>query len=499
MEDVKSLRRKDSKRDGTKPRTAAARLLEEIAREAIAACDPARAVRRAVRPGEARLTICGRTIPLQRQGRLLVIAYGKAAPGMLSGLTRRLEEAGSRRPAVALSIAPRRMGPDPEAPAKYRRRAKSPIRLTRIAGEHPVPERASFTAGDRALRLAGGARAGDDVVFLASGGGSALMAAPLAPFMTQADKTLLHRLLLTSGAPIGTMNTVRKHLSAVKGGRLAVAARRARTQTTLVVCDVDPERYEEVASGPSLPDRSTLDDLVHAIDRFGLGPALPPRVLDGLRAGRVPESPKPREALFRKSRVEMILSNRDLRNAAVSAGLSRGVSSEAVLNEIAGGIEVAVEMVARAIEGAPPGTRLLVLGGEVLTAPQAPGEGGRAQEFALRLALRMSGLGSRPWAFLALGSDGVDGRSPAAGAFVDGTTLDRARAARLDVARFLRESNSHRFFRKLGDDLVTGPTGTNVRDLYLLMTGEAPLRTERRIPPGTLLSGAAWEESGDPD
>jgi hydroxypyruvate reductase len=139
--------------------------------------------------------------------------------------------------------------------------------------------------------------------------------------------------------------------------------------------------------------------------------------------------------------------------------------------EITGGIEEAVEMVARAIEGAPTGLRLLVLGGEVRTAPMAPGTGGRAQELALRLALRMRGLSVRGWAFLACGSDGRDGNSPAAGAAVDATTLERAEALKLDPQKVLARADAWRFFHKLGDDLTTGPTATNVRDLYLLLTG----------------------------
>ncbi len=313
------------------------------------------------------------------------------------------------------------------------------------------------------------------------------MAAPLAPFMKPADKSLLHRMLLVSGAPIGTINAVRRHFSAVKGGRLAAAARRARSQTSLILCDVDPERYEEVASGPSTPDPTRLEDVVMAIDRYGIAPALPERVLEGLRMGRIPETPKPRDPIFRNHKSVMILSNRDLRNAALRAGLSRGLSAESMPADLTGPVEEAVERVARAVESAPPGTRLLVLGGEVTTAPGGHGRGGRAQEFALRLALRMEGLGSRPWAFLACGSDGVDGSSPAAGAFVDQTTLDRARAARLDPRKLLRDSDSYRFFSRLGDTFVTGPTGTNVRDLYLLLTGEArEIRSIRGGASGTL-------------
>ena len=243
------------------------------------------------------------------------------------------------------------------------------------------------------------------------------------------------------------------------------------------MCDVDPERYDEVASGPSLADRTTLDDMIRAIDRYGIAPALPVRVLEAMRTGRIPETPKPKDKIFKRSRSEAILSNRDLRNAAVRGGLTRGLPAEAFPADVTGTVETTVEMVARAIETAPPGTRLLVLGGEVLTVPVVSAQGGRAQELALRLALRMARLGSRPWAFLALGSDGTDGNSPAAGAYVDQTTLQRARLARLDPERALRDSATYKFFKRLNDDFTTGPTGTNLRDLYLLLTGPAtPIR-----------------------
>jgi hydroxypyruvate reductase len=155
----------------------------------------------------------------------------------------------------------------------------------------------------------------------------------------------------------------------------------------------------------------------------------------------------------------------------VRAGLTRGLAAEAMPTEVTGSVDAAVETVARAIEGAPTGLRLLVLGGEVRTAPAAPGTGGRSQEFALRLAMRMRNLSVRGWSFLAAGSDGLDGSSPAAGAAVDATTLERALALKLDPDRALARGETWRFFHRLGDDFVTGPTGTNVRDLYLLLTG----------------------------
>jgi len=448
-------------------------LLQAIALQAIDACDAGRAVARAAGGREGKLVLCGRPVRTSGAGRLLVLACGKAAAPMFCSFVERLRGADFRRPVRALVVAPRGERPERDATRGPAGRSGGGPRVQAswISGEHPFPGPGSFSAGRAALRLMSGARPGDDVVALVSGGGSSLMAAPLTPFVTVADKIRLHQVLWVSGAPIGAINTVRRHLSAVKGGRLAVAARRSRSLTTLVICDVNPERYDEVASGPSLPDRTTIDDLVAVADRYGLAPALPSRVLEALRAGRLPETPAPRGGVFRKSRAQMLLSNLDLRNAAVRAGLTRGLSAEAMPTEITGPVDEAVELVARAIEGAPTGLRLLVLGGEARTVPLVPGVGGRAQEFALRLALRMRGLAVRGWAFQACGSDGRDGNSPAAGAYADATTLDRARALRIDPEKTLDRADTWRLFHRLSDGLTTGPTRTNVRDLYLLLTG----------------------------
>ncbi len=446
-------------------------LLRAIAADAISACDAAAAVHRVCRPDSERLTIGNRSISLRAGAGVMVIAFGKAAPAMIEGLVNSIRQAGGKRPVRGLIIAPR----DGSRTA----RAEARFRIRRLLGDHPVPMRNSFRCGREALRFAAGAGPKDDLIFLASGGGSALMAAPLAPFVTSAEKSTLHRFLIVSGAPIAAINTVRKHLSAVKGGRLAAAARRARTQTTLVLSDVGPESYEEVASGPSLPDPTTIDDMVAVIDRHGLPTIIPHKVLEGLRRGRLPETPASGDPIFRRSRAHLVLSNRDLRQAAGRAGRARGLAVESMPHDLVGRVEEGAETIARAIEAAPPGTRLLVMGGEMVNQPLRTGQGGRAQELALRLALRMQRLSARPWSFLAIGSDGIDGQSPAAGAFVDATTLDRAGGRKIDPEAALQRSNSYRFFKALGDEVVTGLTGTNLRDLYLLLTGDLALPDAR--------------------
>jgi glycerate-2-kinase len=455
-------------------------LLFSIAEEAIRACDAARAVTRAVGIEPGRIVAGGRPIRTVPPGRLLVLASGKAAVPMYEAFRARLAASGSRRPVRALVVHPGGGEKRPVAKPGVVRPAVRQEHVTSIAAEHPVPGKGSFQAGAAALRLCASARSGDDVVALVSGGGSALLEAPLVPFVTPKEMVRLNEVLIVSGAPIGAINTVRKHLSAVKGGRLAFLAKQARSLSTLLVCDVDVERFEEVASGPTVPDRTTLDDMVGTISRYGLAPALPERVLEGLRTGRLPETPKPKEPVFKRAKSILLLSNLDLRNAAVRGGLARGLSAEAMPTEITGPVEEAVEMVARAIEGAPTGLRLLVLGGEPRTTPPQGGQGGRAQDLALRLALRMRNLSVRGWAFIATGSDGRDGSSPAAGAFVDSSTLERARALDLDPEKILARGDSYRLFHRLGDALVTGPTGTNVRDLYLLLTGLP--RRERPSP-----------------
>lgn len=445
---------------------AGAERLRTVAREAVRACHAGEAVQRFCRIERGRLVVGDRALSLRGRGRLVLIAFGKAAAEMSDGIMKTMGEAAVDRPLRTMVIAPRAAEREPARGSVPEWWNKS-----RLTGGHPLPSPGSYRAGRETLRLASGLRANDDVIFLASGGGSALMAAPLAPFLGNREKTELHRFLVVSGAPIGSINTVRRHLSAVKGGRLAAAARRAKTQTTLVLCDVDPERFDEVASGPSLPDPTTLDDMIAVIDRHGLPALLPPGVLQGLRDGSLPETPKRGDAIFRRSSAHLILSNQDLRDAAVRQGLAQGLPTEAMPRDLTGPVEQGVEIVARAIEAAPPGTRLLVMGGELVTSPAGAGRGGRAQETALRLALRMERLSLRPWAFLAIGSDGVDGNSPAAGGLVDWTTLERARRARLDPSAALEAADSHRLLDRLRDTIVLPPTGTNVRDLYLLLTG----------------------------
>jgi glycerate-2-kinase len=451
---VKSYRR-------TSRQSRAQQTLREIGCDALSACDAARGVEAEVAISGRGVVLMGRSVSLRRAGRLLVLAYGKAAATMARGLLTKIREAGGTRRVRCLVIGPGR-GDLPTS--------RSRITVESLRGDHPVPGRASFAAGKRALRLLSSVRRDDDVIFLASGGGSAMMAAPLRPFLGQSVKAALHRLLISAGLPIGAINTVRKQFSAVKGGRLAVAARRARTQTTLVVCDVDPDRFEEVSSGPSLPDSSGFDDVVAAIDRYGIGTALHEAILEALRSGRLPPPVGPGDAAFRRSRWKVILSNRDLREAAIRGGVARGLMAESMNDEITGSVEAAVDRLASRIEIAPAGERLYVMGGEVITHSRGDGVGGRAQELALRLAIRMSTSQGRSWAFLAIGSDGRDGNSPAAGAFVDSSTIERAAKLRLDPDRCLRESSSYAFFNRLQDDIVTGPTGTNVRDLYLLLT-----------------------------
>lgn len=446
----------------------AADRLRAVARDAVRACHAAAAIERLCRIERGRLVVGDRALSLRGSGRLVLIAFGKAAPEMFDGINRAIGETAVRRPLRAMVIAPRISGRRPAGSGA----ASGRWITSRLSGGHPVPSPGSYRAGREALLLASGLRARDDVIFLASGGGSALMAAPLAPFLGRREKTELHRYLIVSGAPIGAINAVRRHLSAVKGGRLAAAARRAKTQTTLVLCDVDPERFDEVASGPTRPDPTTLADMIAVVDRYGLPTLLPDGVLTGLRSGTLPETPKPGDRIFRRCSAHLVLSNHDLRDAAVRHGLAQGLASEAMPLDLTGPVEAGAEIVARAIEGAPPGTRLLVMGGEVVTSPGGGGRGGRAQELALRLALRMRGLSMRPWAFLAIGSDGVDGNSPAAGGQVDWTTLERARRARVDPSAALATADSHRVLAKLGDAIVLPPTGTNVRDLYLLLTGE---------------------------
>ena len=345
-----------------------------------------------------------------------------------------------------------------------------------FAGGHPVPNEQSWRAAEAALSLLDLKNVADDdlVLFLISGGGSALLDKPLHPSVSLDDLQQLHHALVSCGAPIQDMNALRKHLSAVKGGRLAACASPA-SQFTLYVSDVPEHLPSAVASGPSMPDESTVEDCLRFARQYALleklaGPRSNIRSL--LESGSLAETPKPGDACFTRSRYHCLLSNSNAVSQCAQLLRSQGVRVE-IENGCDGweyrrAADYLLNQLGRLQRENPSRPSAIVSGGELPTSvpPNSSGIGGRNQAFALHCALKIAG---KRFAVLSAGTDGIDGNSPAAGALADGSTTGRAAALKLDPEAFLHRSDSHSFFHKLGDAILTGPTATNVRDVRVVL------------------------------
>jgi hydroxypyruvate reductase len=345
------------------------------------------------------------------------------------------------------------------------------VPLSRIVveeGGHPLPDEAGLRATSRLLAELDDCRAEDRVFFLLTGGASALLVAP-AEGITLDDKIQTTDLLLRSGADIRELNAVRKHLSEVKGGRLAEKVAPAPI-LALVVSDVIGDDLSSIGSGPAVADPTTFENCLQIVARYGLGEKLPPRVLRRLEAGargELRETPKPGDPALTRARHAILASNRLSLQAAQAKASSLGFEAEIFRADMVGDVHgVARDFAARLRELRERGKRAALLaGGELTLVVKGSGLGGRNQELALACAVllqKTAGL-----TVLAAGTDGTDGPTDAAGAFADGETVDRARRLRLDANAVLANNDSYRLLDALGDLLRTGPTGTNVNDLLI--------------------------------
>jgi hydroxypyruvate reductase len=343
-----------------------------------------------------------------------------------------------------------------------------PVRRVEIAeAGHPVPDARGLAAPARLLELAQGAGEEDLVLFLVSGGGSALTPAP-APPITLAEKQELTRLLLASGATIGELNAVRKHLSRFKGGQLARAASPASV-LTLALSDVIGDPLDVIASGPTAPDPTTFADAREVLARRGLAGRVPASIaahLDAGLRGELEETPKPGDRLFDRVTNVVIGNNTLIADAAVAAAGRLGYRPHLLTRELQGEArEVARELVARARGLEPPAC--LIAAGETTVTVTGKGRGGRCQEFALAAALELTPA-DRLTA-LAAGTDGSDGPTDAAGAIVDADSVTRGTRAGGDARRAMEDNDAYRFLTASGDLIVSGATRTNLLDLYLVL------------------------------
>jgi glycerate-2-kinase len=453
---------------------------------AVAAVDPRRILPACSRLEQDRFVFerQGRAVSLDRPdrdagGRWRILAIGKAAgslaeglmavPGMDAGIGAGISAGAGTAVAEGLLVA-QELPPPGALSAAWRQ----------MPGDHPWPGERSVAAGQAVLAFASAARPADRHLVLLSGGASALCASP-APGLTLADKDSVLRALMRAGATIAELNTVRKHLSALKGGRLAAALMAAPGATrdattalptllTLAVSDVQGDDPAIIGSGPTVPDPTTYVDALEVLRRHALIERLPPAVRQHLEAGvagYISETPKPGRQGDSTGAYAVIATLDDaleaIAQAAASVGAPRVLSLGRVLYGAVDAHAAQLAAMLRQHRGEAP--LLLVAGGEPVVRVSGEGRGGRAQELALRLAVELEGESGIT--VLVAGTDGRDGPTEAAGAFADGGTLARARKAGCDPRAALERNDSNRALGAAGDLFTTGPTGTNVADVVV--------------------------------
>ncbi|WP_313333486.1 glycerate kinase [Comamonas sp.] len=402
-------------------------------------------------------------LPPPPKGRTVVLGAGKAGGSMAQAL-----EALWPQDAPLSGLVVTRYGHIPPRPPGLAQR------LEVVEAAHPVPDAAGLAAAERILALAQGLTADDLVLCLVSGGGSALLTLP-ADGMDLQDKQRINQALLESGAAIGEMNCVRKHLSRIKGGRLAAACYPAKV-VTLTISDVPGDDPSVIASGPTVPDASTGAEALAILNRYQI--QLPDSLRAALEDGAL-ETPKPGDPRFAGHEVHLIATPQQSLDAAAAAAVAAGIAAHVLSDEIEGESREIGKMhaaLARAVtrHGSPFAKPCVILsGGEttVTIRPRQPGaakgRGGRAGEFCMGLAQALQGQGG-VWA-LAADTDGIDGVEDNAGARVAPDTLQRAAALQLRLSDHLDRNDAYGFFEALGDLVVTGPTHTNVNDFRAIL------------------------------
>jgi len=412
------------------------------------------AMKRQVRFPSSVMDVQGYRYALKEYKRCILIAIGKAAGTMSAEFLRLAGRNADRFEGIVVS-------PNQEVPQSQR--------FEYYRAGHPVPNALSLVAAKAIVEKLTPLTADDLVVFLISGGGSALIARFVEQGMTLEMTAAGHKALVESGAPIAAINAVRKHLSTAKGGRLAAAAAPAE-QLTLLVSDVPEHELDALSSGPTMPDRSTLQDVDRIMKEYRLAERLPPEVVTYLQSDAIEETPKPGDSIFARSRWVVLLDSSSLERAASVKATQLGWKAHIDRASDDWSAERAAEYLVDRVRTLRQenGRVCLIAAGEITVAMprHGAGTGGRNQHFALLCSERIAGDSIT---VLSCGSDGIDGNSPAAGAVVDGTTGERALAAGYPVRQALEAFDSYTLLEKLGDTVTTGPTGNNLRDLRILL------------------------------
>jgi hydroxypyruvate reductase len=428
-------------------------------------------------------------IDLSHYKRIFVIAMGKAAGPMLETLLDRMKRRKGLRGICSSNQLP----------------ASRNWRFRYFEGGHPLPNEDSFAAARAALALARRARKDTLIFFLISGGGSAMFDLPLDPQITLEEARAFHQLLLASGAPISEINTLRKHFSAVKGGRLAMAAPEA-TKVSLLLPDVPLRSLDALSSGPTSPDHSTVAEVRELLAQYDLAAKLPPSVRAFFERKDMPESPGNKkwrppffpklsrtgtvptrtvtaaatmtneDAAFREEVFEVLLSSHDLgenaRALAQKAGYFTVVDNSCDDWDYAEAARYLLERF-HALRATHPRLCLISVGEVTVTMDRNPGAGGRNQQFAMACALELENHPNERLTVLSAGSDGIDGNTQVAGAIADPTTVARAHTFGFHLKSSLAAFDACPMFTALGDAVVTGPTGHNLRDLRLLIADDS--------------------------
>lgn len=431
-------------------------LLKKLIVRGLEAVDARTAVGRAISRNGEKLIIGRRRYDLRHYERIVVVGAGKATAPMARAVEQRL----GRRLQGGFVVVKHGHG----RPTKQ---------IVVAEASHPVPDRSGQRAASRLCAMAAELGRRDLLIVLLSGGASSLLPAPVAG-VTLADKQRTTQELLRCGASIREINTVRKHLSRIKGGRLAELTK--ATVVTLILSDVLGDDLSAIASGPTVPDPTTYQDAVAILKRYRIWQPVPQRVrqhLDRGCQGLVSETPKPGSSLFRRVRHHIVGNNATavtaVARAAREAGLRTLVHPLALTGEAREEGKRFGALARKIVREGKPLQRpcCVVAGGETTVTVTGNGTGGRAQEFASAAALEIAGL-DKVWV-VAIGTDGTDGPTDAAGAVVDGDTVARAQRLSVDLKGALNRHNTYPALKRLHQLIVTGPTGTNVNDLYLLL------------------------------
>ena len=437
--------------------------LIDIFKTALSAVDPYKAVAQKLSVSGSRLTVHGEDYDLDNFARIVVVGAGKATAPMAMAIEEKLQD----RIDEGVIIV------------KYGH-AGVLRKIRQIEGAHPLPDLNGILGTEEVINIVKKADASTLVICLLSGGASSLLVSPVDGIGVD-DKKGVTELLLRAGATIDKLNAVRKHISNLKGGRLADLAHPA-TLITLILSDVIGDRLDVIASGPTAPDSTTFKDAIDALRKYGLEDKIPGRVAKILKEGlegKIEETPKGGEEFFKKTRTIIVAGIKEALGAAKEKAESMGFQTEILTSELQGmAREAARDLAIRAIKvknamksGDKP--RCLLSGGETTVTVKGNGLGGRNQELALAFAIEIEGRDGIT--LLSAGTDGTDGPTDAAGAIVDGETLSLAKLYGIDAVSYLENNDTYSFFERLDFlsgkryHLITGPTGTNVMDVQIIL------------------------------